>query len=213
MWGPALVAQSPQEAAGEEWVAPRSLDHPLEDVRRDDPAEDVLGELVDRGLIERCDLEPTQRVLLIEVEEHPGGERLVGELSRPGGRQDQQRGPDEMPGEVVEHLPRRGVSVLHVVKQHDDRPAAGEVVQERGDALQEADARRFPLGNRRPHDGDAAQQAGQIVEQPAAELGDLLERKLPEVVLQRLGPQAERRRRARADEPGWPAWSPPQPTG
>ena len=50
------------------------------------------------------------------------------------------------------------------------------------------------VGDGGPHDRHAAQQAGQVVEEAATQLGDLLQGKLPQVLFQRFRPQPERRR-------------------
>src|SRR5581483_2487939 len=85
---------------------------------------------------------------------------------------------------------------MDVVEVQDDGLPASEVAEERGQTLQQADPGRLPVGNGGPDHGDAAQKAGQVVENAPAQLGDLLQRELAEVLLERFRPQPERRRGA-----------------
>ena len=204
----ALVVEGPQEAGGEERVPPGPLDDPVDDVLADAGPEDLLGQLLQRRLGERPQVETAQHPLLVEVEEHPEGQRLVGQLSGPGGGHDGDGDAPEVLGEVVEDVPRRGVGLVDVVEQQHHRPVSGDVGQQRGQALQQPDPGRLPVGDGRADQRHGAQQAGQVVEKTAAELGDVLQRQLAEMLLQRLGPQPERRRGAEragpADQRGGP---------
>ncbi len=78
----ALVAQGPQQATRIQRVAPGALDHPVEDVLGHHPAQHVLGQLPDRTFSERPDLEALEGILLLEVEEYPDRQRLIGQFPR-----------------------------------------------------------------------------------------------------------------------------------
>lgn len=91
---------------------------------------------------------------------------------------------------------------MHVVEEDDDRRGSGQVVEHHGQALEEAGPRRLGCLRSPPHGGGAVQQPTEIVDEPAAEPGDLGRINATEVALQRLGPQSKRRCAAERVGPG-----------
>ena len=190
-WHTPFLPQRPEQPDGVERDPLRAFQDPIDDVLPHGPAHHVLGQFPQRLLPERFDIEAAQRPFLLQLEQYPDGEGLVGQLTEAGGGHYQGRSPGEAQRQVVEEIPGRGVGLVHVVEDGDDRPAPGQIAEERPEALQEAGAGRLPVGSRAPHGGDAAEQAGQVVERTAAQLGDLRRGQLPEVGVEGLGPQAE----------------------
>jgi hypothetical protein len=81
---------------------------------------------------------------------------------------------------------------VRIVDENDDGRALRDVGQQDGKAAQETRLGRRVLRCRTASGRDAARNGCQIVEEPAAQPGDLLVPKRSQVVLERLGPDAER---------------------
>ena len=90
---------------------------------------------------------------------------------------------------------------MRVVEQCDYGSLASEVGQGGRQALKQANARRLAGGRRAANCGDALQQRCQIVEIATTQRCHILRRKSAKMVLERLGPDAERGGRAEREGP------------
>jgi len=80
---------------------------------------------------------------------------------------------------------------VHVVQDGDHGRLAREIPEHRGQPLQQPRQRRLPVGQRSADDGHAVEEAGQIVEQPAAGGRHLRIRPAPQQRVDGLGPHPE----------------------
>src|SRR5215470_11070718 len=80
-----------------------------------------------------------------------------------------------------------------VVQEDNDRPALCEVREHDSQAREEAKPGRLAIHGPM-HGGDATEQCCKVVEEAAAELRDLVWRQSAKVTLERLRPEAQRRR-------------------
>ena len=161
----ALLDEGLEEPEDEQRVALGPAVEPVDQLRLGRRPDDLLGQLPDGLDRQRADLDPVQDTGLLQVEQHPLGHRVVGQLAGPG------RGDDEDPlggqaaGEVVEGVPGRGVGQVDVVEDDDHRRLLGQVGQQDGQPLQQPGPGRFPVGGRPPDHGDAPQQRCQVVQE------------------------------------------------
>ena len=80
---------------------------------------------------------------------------------------------------------------MHVVEDDDDRIPPGEVGQRHGEGLQDLGPRRLSFRDGAPDHRHAAQQTGEVVQEPAADRDHLLGRERAQVTLEGLGPEPE----------------------
>ena len=86
---------------------------------------------------QRPNLHPGQQRILLELEQHRGGNLMVRQLGRTAGRDHQQPSGVEPPGEETQRLPRRGVGEMHIIKQHHQRSPPQDVAEQIGETLQQ----------------------------------------------------------------------------
>ncbi len=195
-WGAEIgvfLEQSVQQAHREQGVPAGAIVEPGDQGGGGGVPEDGLRQPGDCFGLEWTELDAPQQIVLLEVVQDLGGPRLAGQLHWTSRRHDQDRERGQGPRQVMEGIPGRAVGHVDVVEEHDHRTGAGEVGDEHGQPLEEPGAGRFSRGCSAPHGRSAVEEAAQIVDESAAQLGNLVPFKVPEVAFQRFGPQAERR--------------------
>ena len=192
---PALVQQRPQQADCEQRVALRALHEPVHQRAWRRALDHRLGQLTHARAPERGDLHARNERVLVELEQHLGGDVVTSQLGGSARREHEQPGVVMVAREIAQRLPRRRIRVVHVVEHDHERPAARDVAEQTGESMQQARKRGIALGHRAAHERDAMQQGREIVEEPTAQLHDLLVRKRAQERVHRLGPQPERRAR------------------
>ena len=91
---------------------------------------------------------------------------------------------------------------MHVVEHHDHGTAFGQVAQHSGQAVEQAQPRRLPLRRRATHGRDAVQHRGEVIEESATQIQDLVGIESGQVALESLRPQPEGGRFAEGKGPG-----------
>jgi hypothetical protein len=199
----AFVFEGLEEPQGEQRVTPGPVLQPLDErLGGPTPLEEDLGQLLDRWSVEGAEGQPAQQPFLLQSEEHLGGGRLGSQLGGPGDGQDEHPGADQVVGQVAEGLPGRVVGQVDVVEHRGYRRLLGQVGQDHGQAVQDTKARRCVVRSRPAHGGHAAEELGEVVQEPTTEVGDLCGGEAPQLALQGFGPQPERRRRPEWIGPG-----------
>jgi hypothetical protein len=128
---------------------------------------------------------------LLEAQEHVRRGLVLAQLGRPGGGEHEHPCIQDVACQVAESFPRGGIGEVRVVHEDDYRQLVRQVGDHDGEPLEKAQARRLGLGGWAPDGGHAANDRREIVEESAAELGDLFGAEPAQVTLERLRPHPE----------------------
>jgi hypothetical protein len=145
----ALLQQRAQQADREQGVAPRPGREPVHQLRGRGPLDQRLGQLHGPWPLQRDQLDPGQRIVLLQLEQHPSRDVVVRQLRLPSGGDDQERQFREPSRGVAQDVPGGGVGEVDVVEDGDHRPGPCEAVEDPRQALQQALARRLSAASPR----------------------------------------------------------------
>jgi len=192
----ALFDDCPNQPQGKERIPARARKEPIGEYRRRFALQHAGSQLADLVAAEATQLLPREDAILLEAEQHVVGDRMLAELRRPCGQDDEDAARTEVAGQLAERLERRGIGKMDVVEDDDNRRFLGKVAQEDRKALNEPRVQCLVAGKPASDRGDAAEYAGEIVEHPAAKGADLGRGKPAQMPLEGLHPETEGGRRA-----------------
>ena len=142
-----LLEQRANQADHIQRVALGTLPDPVDERRGRRLPDDRLGQVAHGGPVQRDHLEPPQEPVLVQFEQRLRRDFLPGRIGAPAGSHDQQRRVVQVPGEVPQRLPRRGIGEVHVVQDGDHRSLACDVPEQGGQPLQQPRQRRLSTGS------------------------------------------------------------------
>jgi hypothetical protein len=198
----ALVEQRSDQAESEQRIAPGAGVQPLHESRRGRCLDDRSGQRPEPLVVERSQGQAGEDPVLLEGQQNAVRQRMLRQFPGTGGQHDEHRNVAQVGGEVREGVERRRVGLVDVVEHDDHGSFGGEVLEDDGDPFEECGTGRRRRRQRTPHRGDAAENGGQVFDESAAAPGNLRGREVPQMAVEGLRPQPERRRVAHGVRPG-----------
>ena len=160
------------------------------------PSEYPLGQLTHMGLLEPLQVQTGQHAVLLEPEQDVFAQGAFDHLAESSAHQHKHAAIDHVASDVIQHLPRRSVSKMHVVQEHDHRLFSCEVRKHDGQCF--TNVRRRHVQPPRPvKPGRSSKNAAEVGHIPAAQAHHLVVGAVPKVAVEEFRPQPKRCGRAR----------------
>jgi hypothetical protein len=155
------------------------------------PSEYPLGQLTHIGLLESLQVETRQHAVLLEPEQHVFAHGAFDHLAEASAHQHKHSVVDHGVSDVIQRLPRRSVSKMHVVEEHDDRLFSCEVRKHNGQCFTNM-GRRDVQPPRSVKPGRSPKNAAEVGDISAAQAHHLVVGAMPQVAVEELSPQSKR---------------------
>ena len=127
-----------EQAEREERIAAGTLSEPIDERGRSDVVEGRSGQLRECNRIQRQQVEPPQRTVLLQPQQYRQRVPVLSELDRPCRDNDEYTGLSKGAGQVPKSLPRGDVRKVRVVQKDNNRSTPREVRDDDGKPLEQA---------------------------------------------------------------------------